>query len=68
LYQIKVLNKNIKNLKKSLHQGINARGLFMIMQKALMHKQEKEELVTVIDTALKEYEGNSEGAAGPSGS
>jgi hypothetical protein len=68
LFQIKNLNKKIKKLKNSLHQGLNARGLFMIKQKALMHKQEKEELLTNIDLALKECKDNDEGAAGPSGS
>jgi hypothetical protein len=68
LFQIKNLNKKIKNLKKSLHQGINARDLFTIKQKALMHRQEKERLITTIDIALKGCEANGQGAAGPSGS
>jgi hypothetical protein len=70
LSQIKYLNKKIKGLKKSLHQGLNAIALFMIKQKALMYMQEKEDIFTRVDMGLEEYrdEENNKDAAGPSGS
>jgi hypothetical protein len=70
LSQIKDLNKKIKSLKKSLHLGLNSRALFIIKQKALMYRQEKEDIFTAIDMGLEEYrdEENNKDAAGPSGS
>jgi hypothetical protein len=67
LSQIKDLYKKIKGLKKSLHRGLNARALFMIKQKVLMYRQEKEDIFTRINMGLEEYrdEENNKDAAGP---